>query len=333
VRITIDRSQTTPVYLQIKGQLAHMIGLGIFKSNQKLPTIRQLANEIGVAPLTVVQALEAMAAEGIIETRPGVGSFVVELHPETLARSRREMIDKFVERSLDEASQFGVTGAELATAMWMKVFPGRKGGESGPSALFIGNYPDDTPLLAGQVAEAFASYGLVVHGRTIEELRDPSAETATILASVDLVIAVPLRFVEARRMLGDRLPVVGLPLTLSPSTREQLAQIHESTRLGMVVTETVFKQSIRGIVSIYRPSAGTAPVAMIDERQAVQDLIDQVDVVIYSMGIRDRIRPLLPRNILSIELTHIPDPAALNEIRTDIERIAAGEEEPATMSR
>lgn len=330
MRITIDRSQSMPIFLQIKGQIAYHIGMGVLKSGEKLPTIRQLASDIGVAPLTVVQAIDALAADGLVETRPGVGSFVVELHADALAQSRYEMIEGMVEEHLQDALQRGVPAEDYAQVVWARVFPETLTSTADHIAIFVGNYPVDTRQFGNLLADEFRPFGFEVVGKTIQELVSPTPETSALLAAAELIISVPLRFGETRKLLGSRSEIVGLPLTLSPTTRERIAQLPAHSRIGMIVTEALFVQSIRNIVSIYHPAEG-APVAVIDDRRSVSELVANVDVVIYSMGIRERVQDVIPRNVLAIELTHMPDPAALAELRDEIRGIAERQRESSAM--
>jgi DNA-binding transcriptional regulator YhcF (GntR family) len=325
VQITIDRSQATPVYVQIKAQIAYQIGLGILASGQRLPTIRQLAADLGIAPLTVMQALSELEKDGLVESRPGVGSFVVDLHPDVLAQSRRANLAEVVTRSIEDANRYGISERQFARALWDRVFPGVDAGRLARHALFVGNYVDDTPLLAAMVAESLSDYHLTVEPILVQDLPGRIASTAAPAASVDVVIAVPLRFAEVRRIVGSGTAVFGLPLSLSQATREQLAHLPDTGTVGMVVTEPAFKQSMRNVVAIYHPASVFAPVVSMDERDEVLELLHRVDVVIYSMGIRERIRPLLPRNALAIELSHVPDQHALDDLRRLLDGMGAAD--------
>lgn len=313
MRLTIDRTQTTPVYQQIKGHILYEIGTGVLQSGQRLPTIRQLAADLGVAPLTVVQAFDELQKEGLIEVRPGVGAFVVDLHPAMLERSRQAVIDEVVTRGIEEANSRGVSEREFARALWNRVFPGSE--RSGPRALLVGNYADDMALLAAEVAEEFTAERLSVESCSIEDLRNPSTSMLALIDDVDLVIAVPIRFSEVRRLIGDRKLIFGMPIVVSPESRERWTQLPDTMTVGLVTRLASAMQSLRGLVSIYRPSTASAPVASFDNEAGVVELLHSVDAVIYSMGVRERIQKLLPRNVLALETVHIPDPVAVAELR------------------
>lgn len=81
------------IYIQIKKQIIQFIALGIFKSDDKLPSVRNLASDLGINPNTVAKAYEELEEEGIVYTLAKKGVFV----------SRNDNIDDFiVEESLNE---------------------------------------------------------------------------------------------------------------------------------------------------------------------------------------------------------------------------------------
>jgi DNA-binding transcriptional regulator YhcF (GntR family) len=315
VRLSIDRTQATPVYLQIKGQIAYGIGTGVIGAGERLPTIRQMAADLQVAPLTVIQAFEELEKAGLIEIRRGVGAFVVDLHPSERAWSRRAVLDGLVARAIEEANSFGISERELARAIWARVFPGEQGRGSGPRVVFVGNSEADTALLAGMLATEFAAEQLVVDPCTIEELRARTPQTLAVVDDADLVIAVPYRFGEVQALVGDRKRLFWLPISVSQAIRERVAQIPESAVVGLVAREASFTQPMRNVIALYRPATAAAPVASFDDVAGVTALLRQVEVVIFSTGVRDLIQPLLPPTVVGIELAHVPDAAAITELR------------------
>lgn len=64
------------IYEQIKKQILRFIELGVLKSNDKLPSVRMLASDLGINPNTVARAYNELEAEGIIYTINKKGVFV-----------------------------------------------------------------------------------------------------------------------------------------------------------------------------------------------------------------------------------------------------------------
>lgn len=81
--LRVDPSLQTPPFEQIKEQLTDLRADGTLGANHRLPTVRHLAAELGLAPSTVARAYRELEASGVIETRGRHGSFVTPLHPAT----------------------------------------------------------------------------------------------------------------------------------------------------------------------------------------------------------------------------------------------------------
>lgn len=64
------------IYEQIRDQILRYIKLGVLKSNDKLPSVRQLALELGINPNTVQKAYQELEKEGYIYTLPKKGAFI-----------------------------------------------------------------------------------------------------------------------------------------------------------------------------------------------------------------------------------------------------------------
>jgi GntR family transcriptional regulator len=73
----IDPKSSTPIFRQIVDQLRQAIDARVYKPGEMLPSLRVMAVDIKVNPNTVQRAYEALEREGVIETRRGVGVFVV----------------------------------------------------------------------------------------------------------------------------------------------------------------------------------------------------------------------------------------------------------------
>ncbi|MBE9015814.1 GntR family transcriptional regulator [Chroococcidiopsis sp. CCALA 051] len=76
MRIPIERHSSTAVYLQICDRIRHLIETGALRSGDKLPSIRTLSASTRVNKLTVIEAYNVLAAEGLVEARQGSGYFV-----------------------------------------------------------------------------------------------------------------------------------------------------------------------------------------------------------------------------------------------------------------
>lgn len=74
--IAIDASSPTPPFEQLRVQLVAQITSGELAGGARLPTVRKLAEDLGLAPNTVARAYRELEADGFVETRGRNGSFV-----------------------------------------------------------------------------------------------------------------------------------------------------------------------------------------------------------------------------------------------------------------
>ncbi|TNC20816.1 GntR family transcriptional regulator [Amycolatopsis alkalitolerans] len=74
--ISIDGASPVPPYEQVRSSLAEQINDGRLAVGTKLPTVRRLAADVGIAPNTIARAYRELEEAGLIETRGRAGSFV-----------------------------------------------------------------------------------------------------------------------------------------------------------------------------------------------------------------------------------------------------------------
>jgi DNA-binding transcriptional regulator YhcF (GntR family) len=74
--IAIDTRSATPPYEQLRAQLVTQVQSGELSAGTRIPTVRKLAEDLGLAPNTVARAYRELEADGFIETRGRNGSFV-----------------------------------------------------------------------------------------------------------------------------------------------------------------------------------------------------------------------------------------------------------------
>jgi DNA-binding transcriptional regulator YhcF (GntR family) len=76
LKIAIDTDAAPAPYEQLRTQIAEEARSGRLPVGYKLPTVRGLAEELGLAPNTVAKAYRALESDGTIETRGRAGTFV-----------------------------------------------------------------------------------------------------------------------------------------------------------------------------------------------------------------------------------------------------------------
>jgi GntR family transcriptional regulator len=76
--LRVDTASAVPPYEQIRSQIATMISSGLLPVARRLPTIRQLAADLGLAGGTIARAYRELEQAGLIRSRGRHGTFVLE---------------------------------------------------------------------------------------------------------------------------------------------------------------------------------------------------------------------------------------------------------------
>jgi len=75
-QLTIDSDSATPPFEQVRTQIASAVAAGQLNTGTKLPTVRRLAADLGLANNTVARAYRELEADGVIATHGRGGTFV-----------------------------------------------------------------------------------------------------------------------------------------------------------------------------------------------------------------------------------------------------------------
>ncbi len=86
--IGLKRNDDTPLYRQLQAQFARRIRSREMTPGSRLPSVRSLAHRLGVSLITVVQAYEALAADGLVHAAVGRGTFVGGPHTQPLPEAK-----------------------------------------------------------------------------------------------------------------------------------------------------------------------------------------------------------------------------------------------------
>ena len=88
--MSIAWNDNSPIYRQLKERVVGMMLDGILKPGDALPSVRQIAADYQLNPITVSRAYQELADELLVEKRRGLGMYVTDGAPEKLLASERE---------------------------------------------------------------------------------------------------------------------------------------------------------------------------------------------------------------------------------------------------
>jgi GntR family transcriptional regulator len=111
ISFRVDGRSVIPPYLQIVQQVRQALRMGLLDTGDKLPAVREVVAATAVNPNTVLKAYRDLEREGLIEARPGHGTFVLKRPPgpppgtiSRLGRSLARWVRQAREAGLDDES-------------------------------------------------------------------------------------------------------------------------------------------------------------------------------------------------------------------------------------
>jgi GntR family transcriptional regulator len=111
ISFRVDGRSVVPPYLQIVQQVRQALRMGLLDTGDKLPAVREVVAATAVNPNTVLKAYRDLEREGLIEARPGHGTFVLKRPPgpppgtiSRLGRSLARWVRQAREAGLDDES-------------------------------------------------------------------------------------------------------------------------------------------------------------------------------------------------------------------------------------
>ena len=114
---SIQWSDGAPIYRQLKERVIAMMLDGVLKPGDALPSVRQVAAEYQLNPITVSRAYQELADEALVEKRRGLGMYVTEEASKKLMSNER---DRFLREEwplvLKRIQRLGLSPQELLDA-------------------------------------------------------------------------------------------------------------------------------------------------------------------------------------------------------------------------
>ncbi len=116
--MTIHWNENTPIYLQIKARVEAMLLDGSVVTGDPVPSVRQIAADLQVNPLTVSRAYQELVDDGMLEVRRGLGMFVTDGASERLLATERErFLNTELPAAVARAKRLGLSDQDLMKAI------------------------------------------------------------------------------------------------------------------------------------------------------------------------------------------------------------------------
>jgi GntR family transcriptional regulator len=111
--LRIDPQSAEPLFEQIAQAVKNAVARGDLSAGERLPSVRELAQDLAINPNTVVRSYELLTNEGVVVRRQGAGCFITGRPSNLNTRARRRQLGDLVERVVTEVFHLGFSADEL----------------------------------------------------------------------------------------------------------------------------------------------------------------------------------------------------------------------------
>lgn len=115
--LRLDESSPVPPYRQIVDQMLALTAGGKLKVGVRLPPVRQLAADLGLANGTVARAYRLLEEAGVLETRGRRGTFVAREHQEMSREERLDALRGKIAALIQTAAAVGASERDIKQAL------------------------------------------------------------------------------------------------------------------------------------------------------------------------------------------------------------------------
>lgn len=325
---SIDKSLPVPVGTQLYGLLSYALSFGGIPHGKKLQSVRQLAADLGIAPMTVAQVYQRLRDAGLIEMKHGLGAFAVS-DPDKRTGDQLPVsaLRADIEVLIGKAEKLGVSTLTLTSMINAQALLRRP--RAGLKIVFVAIFEGPGRDYVAQIKPVLAANDRV-QLLTLDSLR-LSEEARRISTEADIVLTFLHREAEVQALIPQA-RVLGLRFIPSERTRQALAGLDPRMRVAAV---TYFQEYI----AIMRPSVREFAPHVADVRVTwssagdLAEIIAQCNAVIFASG-ADHVADLVPPGVPCFEYMHAPDPGALENVLvpqlSELRRDKIAENETAT---
>ena len=115
--LTIDVKDAVPIWKQIEQGVRHLVASRALRPGRVVPSVRDLARDLRVNPMTVSKAYQRLTEQGVLEVRRGEGTFVAAGPPTVPAAERSRTLRSGAARLVSVAATLGASREDVLGAV------------------------------------------------------------------------------------------------------------------------------------------------------------------------------------------------------------------------
>lgn len=281
----LERGEVT--FSDIEKMLEERIRSGYYPVGARLPTVRELAQELGVNKYVTDRAYQALKFRGYLELVRGRGAFVRQPEPISAALNSSWLakLDQLLEEAKQQALHRELIMHGFNTSL-DRVF-GRQGSDL--RIAFVECNTADIGAIGGEISSAVRHQ---LQGVLLADLMNNPEEVGL---RFDLVVTTFYHLGEVSRALGQeaKQKVIGVHAMPTHETLLKIARL-QALVVGLVCDRSDTIDNLVHIIQTYHPTATILP-ALIEDESRLQTLLTKADAIVVTRSCHERLPQSAPQ--------------------------------------
>lgn len=254
---------------------------GLLKVGYKMPTERELAQQLNVSRNTISSSYNDLEQEGVLKSYQGKGTFVAEEAVSWKEQNIKSRILKFIDLGLEEGIEIGIDPDSFLELVTERVKE-KKELMSKLEAVYVECNIEQARMFSNQLTKIS---GVRVEPLTINDLKEMNENTKVKIEQAQVIIATFNHVNEVIELIkGKNKEVLGVAINPNLGTIVKIARYPEHTKFGFVCISKEFMFKVKGALD----GAGLGNIDIVysnakDEKE-IREIIDRSDVLIVSPG-------------------------------------------------
>ncbi len=313
----LDRDLPVPVAEQLKGQIIYAISFGNLQPGDALPSVRELAAEVRVSPVTVSKVYRDLIHDRMLVSKPAIGVFVGELglcNGKTHDEIGHKKLFSIIENAIRQAKLLGYSLTEIERVVH-QVEDSLKSDRATKSIVLVGNFSGATTYYARTIEELLSDLDLKVMPLLYSNLLTDMEQYREVLNAASLIVTLPRSLQDVKNLLGPRYQqIIAIAFELSEETIQNLAAIHREYRVGIISTWPEYVHTMINELAVTGHSIPPERIALVSKESDAQEVISNIDVLVYASG-SEKALEWIPSGMPAFEFLHTPKPSSVHRIR------------------
>ena len=281
MELFLNKGSGIPLYKQVKNSITEKIRSGELHSGFKMPTERELSEQLRISRNTVSAAYKELEKDGLLSSHQGKGTFVAEESVEILSGKFHDRILHFVDMGLEEAFATGMEAKDFLKLVEERVTE-KVDMLRTARAIYIECNTEQARDFSRQIE---AGTNLKCDPLTIQDLIEMSDETRLTLYNAKVIVSTFNHVPEIMEYVKDfNKTILGVAINPDLKTIVRIARYPKATRFAFVSISMEFMEKVRASLE----GSGLDDLDVVytntQDPERLEELMQDRDIILVSPG-------------------------------------------------